>query len=214
MFDLLHKGSHNWDCSPYTRETYRYTPLLALILAPNVWLHPSFGKYLFAGCDIFAGLLIHELLLTIILPPVTLSVSPPKPKLHSFDQNVDNVQIAAKAARKATLLTALHLLNPLVFSISTRGSSEAVLLLLVLLTLHCALKGRWTAAAILLGLSSHWKIYPFIYGVACLGVIGSQGKREDGWKGYATSVLNRRTLGFGMLSATTFGVLGMLMYMM
>ncbi|KAJ7905690.1 glycosyltransferase family 50 protein [Mycena olivaceomarginata] len=132
---------------PYTRETYRYTPLLALLLAPNEWL-PSFGKYLFAACDIFNGVLIYDLLVSFVLP-----------------RDSEN---ATRHKDLATLYSALHLLNPLVFSISTRGSSESVLSFFVLLTLYAALKGRWDAAAVALGLSTHWKIYPVVYGVACL----------------------------------------------
>ena len=48
--------------SPYRRATYRDTPLLALLLAPNEWLTPSFGKYLFAACDIGAGVLMWRML--------------------------------------------------------------------------------------------------------------------------------------------------------
>ena len=42
--------------SPYRRETYRYTPLLAWLLVPTAW-HGcfAFGKVLFALGDIAAG---------------------------------------------------------------------------------------------------------------------------------------------------------------
>jgi GPI mannosyltransferase 1 subunit M len=105
----------------------------------------------------------------------------------------------------ATLCAMLHLLNPLVFSISTRGSSEAVLGTLVLLTLAYALRGRWDAAAVGLGLASHWKLYPIVYGVACLGVIGG-GK---GWR----RLINQRTIRFTVLSAGTFAFLGLGCYL-
>lgn len=41
--------------SPFQRATYRYTPLLAWALLPNVWVHPAAGKLLFCGADLCAG---------------------------------------------------------------------------------------------------------------------------------------------------------------
>jgi phosphatidylinositol glycan class M len=41
---LLAKGR-----SPFERETYRYSPLLALFLVPNILLHPAWGKVLFSA---------------------------------------------------------------------------------------------------------------------------------------------------------------------
>ncbi|KAI0748592.1 glycosyltransferase family 50 protein [Daedaleopsis nitida] len=167
--------------SPYTRATYRYTPLLAVLLVPNEWLHPSFGKFVFAAADILAGVLIYKLLVSAILP-------------------------------RATVLVSLHLLSPLVFTISTRGSSESVLSLFVLATLYCALRGRWDAAAVLLGLSTHWKIYPFVYGVACLGVIGHERRGGGRSKGWLRSVVCPQTVRFGLASGATFLALGAGMY--
>ena len=109
-----------------------------------------------------------------------------------------------KLENKATLYSSLHLFNPLVFSISTRGSSESVVSLFVLLSLYAALKRRWSTAAVLLGLSTHWKIYPVIYGVACLGVIGAEEANMSSWRTY----VNLGTVKFGLMSAGTFLVLG------
>ncbi|KAG6897133.1 hypothetical protein C0992_003913 [Termitomyces sp. T32_za158] len=191
---------------PYTRETYRYTPLLALLLAPNVWLYPEFGKYLFAACDILNGVLIYCLLLSNVLNGRQICTkAEDKPSLGQ------KKLLDRELKARATLYSGLHLLNPLVFSISTRGSSESVLASLVLLTLYTAIRGRWDAAAVLLGLSTHWKIYPVIYGVACLGVIGGA-ERAAGWKGYMRRLVNAKTVRFTVLSAGTFLVLGGLCY--
>jgi phosphatidylinositol glycan class M len=214
--------------SPYNRETYRYTPLLALLLAPNVWLHPSFGKYLFAACDLVNGWLIYQLLISEVLPHTSLTDSEntdgsgdrrrylgrevgssvgssPKtenaPNVHpKSQQNISDL------SSLATFYTALHLFNPLVFTISTRGSSESVLALFVLLTLYGALNGRWGAAALMLGLCAHWKIYPIVYGVACLGVVGAGDNKGN--KSYLKTLVNTRTVSFAMISAGSFGVLG------
>ncbi|KDQ61044.1 glycosyltransferase family 50 protein [Jaapia argillacea MUCL 33604] len=216
---------------PYTRATYRYTPLLAVLVTPNEWLHESFGKYLFAGCDIFAGVLIYRLLIGEILPrrdsygssepvpkkpspslsntpPISLSKSPSSPPSNPSPPSLT-------LTTQASLLTSLHLLNPLIFTISTRGSSESILSLFVLLTLTWALKGKWDWAAVGLGVATHWKIYPGVWGVGFLGVVGAgvggRGGRGRGWEGLGAEVrrlVNWRTVRFGLLSAGTFFVLG------
>jgi phosphatidylinositol glycan class M len=216
-------------CSPYKRETYRYTPLLALLLAPNAWLHPSFGKYLFAVCDLVNGWLIYQLLVSEILPYTSSTKSTnvkgtsgrrkfpevSREGSSSRIENASNVYVESRSTSDfsslATLYTALHLFNPLVFTISTRGSSESVLALFILLTLYEALKGRWGIAAMMLGLSAHWKIYPVVYGVACLGIVGASDNNQK--RGYLRTMVNTRTVSFAMISAGTFGVLGVGCYL-
>lgn len=208
--------------SPYTRETFRYTPLLALLVTPNGWLLPSFGKYIFALCDIINGILIYRLLKTEILPAAsTATRNATLDKGNAKGQGAEHAGQSAECMieRSATLYSAVHLLNPLVFSISTRGSSESVLSLFVLLTLYAAMKGRWDLASVLLGLSTHWKIYPVVYGISCLGVVG--GSQEGGaakesrtWKEYVKTIVNKRTLRFAVVSAGTFGLLGIGCYAM
>jgi phosphatidylinositol glycan class M len=46
--------------SPYERDTYRYSPLIAAALLPNVWVHPVWGKVLFCGGDLLAGRGLHS----------------------------------------------------------------------------------------------------------------------------------------------------------
>lgn len=129
--------------SPYARDTYRYTPLLAWLLVPTSWTAGSslfflFGKALFALSDVLAGWLIAKSL-------------------------VSSYGIDGARARK---YASVWLLNPMVANISTRGSSEGLLCVLVVALLWAALRGRVTLAGVLLGLSVHFKIYPFVYGAA------------------------------------------------
>lgn len=192
---------------------------------PNEWLHPSFGKFVFAAADILAGVLMYKLLVSVILPRVAAQQRSPPTSSESQSAAVlakapgetaptpapvpaQRADADAAVRRQATLLASVHLLSPLVFTISTRGSSESVLSLFVLATLYCALRARWDAAAVLLGLATHWKIYPFVYGAACLGVIG------HGRGGWLRSVLCPRAVRFGLVSGATFVALGAGMYAM
>ncbi|KAH8828410.1 glycosyltransferase family 50 protein, partial [Flagelloscypha sp. PMI_526] len=163
---------------PYTRATYRYTPLLALFMSPTA-IFPSFGKYIFALCDILCGIIMRRILLSKVLP---------------------HTSTATTRDRLATLYSSLYLLNPLVFSISTRGSSEAILSLAVLLTLNAALHENWTLAALFLGFSTHWKIYPFIYGVPCLVAIHSSSKETS----FLRSCVHGRAMRFAVMSSLAF----------
>ncbi|KAI1091796.1 glycosyltransferase family 50 protein [Rostrohypoxylon terebratum] len=125
--------------SPYTRETYRYTPLLAWLLYPTTWSGTfwfSFGKALFAAADLLAGYLIIQVLRG---PYVRMSTD--------------------RACRYASI----WLMNPMVATISTRGSSEGLLGVLVMALLWAVLEKRVALSGVLLGLGVHFKIYPFIY---------------------------------------------------
>ncbi|KAK4108330.1 glycosyltransferase family 50 protein [Canariomyces notabilis] len=133
--------------SPYERETYRYTPVLAWLLLPTarttghaLWDVALFslGKVLFAVADLVAGWLLERVLV----------------RAQSMD---------AATARKSA---AIWLLNPMVATISTRGSSEGLLGVLVMALLWAVMARRITLASVLLGFGVHFKIYPFIYAPA------------------------------------------------
>ncbi|KAK4142867.1 family 50 putative glycosyltransferase [Dichotomopilus funicola] len=133
--------------SPYERETYRYTPILAWLLLPTAFTTGlpfvdaalfSSGKVLFAISDLVAGWLLERVL------------------AKSMERS------------RARKFAAIWLLNPMVATISTRGSSEGVLGVLVMALLSSVLSKRVTLAGLLLGFSVHFKIYPFIYAPAII----------------------------------------------
>ena len=129
--------------SPYRRETYRYTPILAWLLLPTAWPGAawfSFGKLIFALADIVAGWLIIQVLRS----PAGGGIS----------------------ANRALKFASIWLLNPMVATISTRGSSEGLLCVMVVALLWAVLHGHTRWAGVLLGLAVHFKIYPFIYGAS------------------------------------------------
>ncbi|KAL3469417.1 PIG-M-domain-containing protein [Aspergillus californicus] len=129
--------------SPYARDTYRYTPLLAWLLLPTTWDIPGFfssGKLLFALSDVVAGWLVAK----------SLKIT------HGMSDE------------RALKYASFWLLNPMVANISTRGSSEGLLGVLVVGLLWAVLRKRVFLAGVLLGVAVHLKIYPFVYGVSIL----------------------------------------------
>jgi len=173
--------------SPYTRATYRYTPLLAWILLPTSWggLWFHFGKTIFALSDLIAGWLILILL--------------KRRGLHE-----------ARALGYASV----WLLNPMVANISTRGSSEGFLCVLVMALLWAFETRQILLSGVLLGLSVHFKIYPFIYGASMLWALGPATKTSPGTAIFQRTLqfMNRDRILLVATSLITFTVLNILMY--
>lgn len=116
--------------SPYQRDTYRYTPLLAWALLPNAIWAP-FGKVVFSALDVVAGVLIYHL-----------------------------VGLEGGGQRAAVLCAALWWYNPLPITVSSRGSAESPVICLVLYTLYLARRRLLVLAGLVLGAAVHVKLYP------------------------------------------------------
>lgn len=164
--------------TPYERETYRYTPLLAWLLVPTTlqpqWVWFSFGKLLFAAGDLVAGWLIYSVLRT---------------------------SYGGMEKARALRFAGIWLLNPMVAAISTRGSSEGLLGVMVVALVWAALRRRAVLTGVLLGVAVHFKIYPVIYGPAILWWMEGSGGGGGGGGGSVAA----RMVGFVSWARVKFG---------
>lgn len=200
FYDYFFAFCLNLALSPYTRATYRYTPLLALLILPNE-LHPMFGKVLFCLCDLLVGLLLYYIFLRIGIPSPSAKPGSQASKEASFAMSLQH--------RAILWISGLWLLNPMVANISTRGSAESVLGAMVVTTHYLILSDRLNSAATMFGLSVHFKIYPIIYGVSTLAWIDHQNPIRFSW-----TSLTRRRVQFALISVLSFFVLGVVMFAM
>ncbi|KAJ8974380.1 hypothetical protein NQ317_001532 [Molorchus minor] len=121
--------------SPYNRHTYRYSPLVAILLIPNLKLHHSFGKNSEKNKPTKSNYTVAK------------SVN-----LHSKTNFIINLSII------------LWLYNPLTIAISTRGNCDSLAAIFVLLTLYILqCKHFYFLAGLCHGLSIHFRLYPIIY---------------------------------------------------
>ncbi|KAF1817531.1 GPI mannosyltransferas-like protein 1 [Eremomyces bilateralis CBS 781.70] len=172
--------------SPYLRDTYRYTPLLAWILIPTAWDGWfSFGKVLFALADLLAGYLMVVILSTTYRMP------------------------QARALKFASI----WLLNPMVATISTRGSSEGLLGVVVTALLYAILQRNVVLAGLLLGFGVHFKIYPFIYTLPFLLWLRSPDGTRRKAKGGSKASLKDQLLRFLNRDCTTLAIFSFVSFM-
>ncbi|XP_015785861.1 GPI mannosyltransferase 1 isoform X1 [Tetranychus urticae] len=164
--------------SPFLRHGYRYSPLIAFLMLPNVYLMPLFGKFLFAALDIVTGYLIYKIL---VHPRVKLSQS------------------------KALISSLIWLYNPLPMIISTRGSADTLITFLVLGTIYFILSGQYLYSGLLYGLAIHCKIYPIIYSLPIYLFLSGSTTRL--FSSQILSPFNRAKLTFFFSSFTTLALI-------
>ncbi|XP_066926434.1 GPI mannosyltransferase 1-like [Clytia hemisphaerica] len=179
--------------TPYQTPTYKYTPLLALILLPNISLHLLFGKILFCIVDIVVAMVMSEVM-----------------KLGSvkgdFATKVDEV------------ICFCWLFNPFTITISSRGNAEAIQILLVVLTLYFMMSDHTLLSGFFFGLSVHFKIYPFIYGAPFLFYLTKKSLDETRQRNVTIlqftikMVTSLQNILFGLVSLATFFGMGAFMF--
>ncbi|KAM6082029.1 GPI mannosyltransferase 1 [Chlamydotis macqueenii] len=187
--------------SPYRRATYRYTPLLAWLLTPNVCLTEVFGKLLFVAGDLAAAAVAYRALRC----------------------------RGAAAGPACGCCAAAWLFNPLPMAVSSRGNAEALVALLVLATLYFVERGSVGKAAVCYGLAVHMKIYPLTYALPIALHLQSGWRSGEGTAGTGrdkkakftfvgylwqlfVKMLNRDVLLFGAVTGSVLAALTLVFY--
>jgi phosphatidylinositol glycan class M len=148
---LLERGN------PYEQETYRYPPLLALLIIPNHLVWKQWGKLVFIFADV------------LLIPAIQ--------HLRNGRDGVDGSGVESRSwwqPQDRRFYSFLWAINPLSIVICTRGSSDSLvnyLLLWMLVVLLRDGEGKEgtsrrrsrATAGLAFGLLVHMRIYPVIY---------------------------------------------------
>jgi phosphatidylinositol glycan class M len=164
--------------SPYLRETYRYTPLLAWLLTPNLTVFANYGKILFSLFDMLACYLIYRL---------------------TMIESKGNQELSQKCS-------CLWIYNPLPIIICSRGSAESIIISLVLAAVFFTKKNATAIAGIIYGFAVHFKLYPIAYCLPLYlcTPLGNNHKKLSFWKNVFTLTPLRFNLVLG--SVIGFGI--------
>lgn len=159
--------------SPYSRHTYRYTPLIAFLLIPNLIVHHTFGKILFSFIDLLVGLLIR----LIVIHTLKLHQNYDKTgRIKEMEALPDSdKQTGNRSCNKSKIRTEIvgntgmliWLYNPMAIAIATRGNCDSISGFLVLATLYfLQCRKRYFIAGLLHGIAIHVRLYPVVYSLA------------------------------------------------
>ena len=97
--------------SPYARHTYRYSPIAAYICLPNIYLYPLAGKVVFSIFDILMGIFMWKI-----------------------------IESQNRYKKWTWLYVAFWVYNPVVIQMSTRGSNDNIIIMMVFATIYYILK--------------------------------------------------------------------------
>lgn len=179
--------------SPFNRHTYRYTPLLAIFLLPNIYLHQCFGKILFALFDLAIAVIIKFIILDeyfLQIANQSSSIEENKARIEKkFNSKGSKVKLLNttrkdirlngssdkfKIERMANFAAMIWLYNPLTMVIATRGNGDAITSALVLISIYYLLKVQEGVnekenaikCGIFHGLAIHFRLYPIFFSLA------------------------------------------------
>jgi len=182
--------------SPFNRHTYRYTPLLAIFLLPNIYIHICFGKILFALFDLMIAVIIKWIIMDeyhtlVVNQTATIEDNKAKIEKKYFGNGKSKVRLLntkkdlrliglsdrTKFERMANFAANFWLYNPLTMVIATRGNGDALSSCLVLLSVYYLLKvndnvsekeneKNVVLSGIFHALAIHFRLYPLFFSLA------------------------------------------------
>lgn len=162
--------------SPFERHTYRYTPLLAYLLLPNLIWVQWFGKALFSIIDVVIALIIKRILVSELHATFRANASAIlKRNKHLAVHTKKNIRLPQKYEGIAEISALFWLYNPMSAVISTRGNGDSISTFLILVTIYF-LQESWVTqknplllvfiSGIFHGLAIHFRLYPMAFSLA------------------------------------------------
>ncbi|EDV37047.1 uncharacterized protein Dana_GF11630 [Drosophila ananassae] len=161
--------------SPFSRHTYRYSPIMAYIQTLNILLHPAWGKLVYATFDLLIAVLIYRLVHMEIKSQYQKTVQHLLSKFNrprESDQSLDALDEKSHPENLARASACFWLYNPLTAVISTRGSGDCFSSFFVILTIYLLMrsehkesKSLWLifCAGLAHGLVIHLRLYPLLF---------------------------------------------------
>ncbi|XP_059045743.1 GPI mannosyltransferase 1 [Achroia grisella] len=185
--------------SPYQRHTYRYSPLLAFLMIPNILIARNFGKALFSVFDLLVAIAIKILV------------------EHQF-QTKDK----EKLSKIAVYCTLFWLYNPLSIGISTRGNADSVpcffIIVSILFLQTNVVRGllKYALSGILLGISIHLRLYPLAFSFPMYLSLGTYKitRNTSIKEGFIALMPNKKQIILALSCITTLFVLTYSMYIL
>ncbi|KAM3966711.1 GPI mannosyltransferase 1-like [Aphomia sociella] len=185
--------------SPYKRHTYRYSPLIAYLMVPNIVITKNFGKTLFSIFDLLVAIAIKILV------------------EHQF-QTKDK----EKLSKVAVYCSLFWLYNPMSIGISTRGNADSVPCLFIILSLLFLqtdiFKGlvNYALSGILLGISLHLRLYPLAFSFPMYLSLGKYkiSRKSSIKEGLLSLIPNKQQIILAHSCITTLFILTYIMYVL
>lgn len=197
--------------SPYDRHTFRYSPLLAYLMVPNVIGHKFVGKLIFAAVDLLVGVLIRRIVvqefLETFLENAAVIQSQRRTRMQS--RAIDEFVLPEKYKDKAVLSALIWLYNPFSMVIGTRGNGDSIICLLVLLTMYFILGARNGCSmhfitGLIHGIAIHYRVYPLIFSIAYYLYAAGPVKRT-----LLSSLFLPNRKQIGLVTGTLFSLVGL-----